>query len=104
MATSLSYQTRVSTSRKDKNVPLAYQIRISGLGAKIRSEREKLGLSSTELSKIMNTATEWIWQVETGYRTIGLHHIPMLESALKTTLIDKESLVENILSIAGKTP
>ena len=104
MTTSLFYQTRVSTSRKDKNVPLAYQIRISGLGAKIRSEREKLGLSSTELSKIMNTATEWIWQVETGYRTIGLHHIPMLESALKTTLIDKESLVENILSIAGKTP
>jgi ribosome-binding protein aMBF1 (putative translation factor) len=104
MATPLSYQARVSTSRKDKNVPLAYQIRISGLGAKIRSEREKLGLSSTELSKILHTATEWIWQVETGYRTVGLHHVPILESALKTTLVDRQSLIENILSIAGKTP
>ena len=104
MATSLSYQARVPTSRKDKNVPLAYQIRISGLGAKIRSEREKMGLSSTELSKMINTATEWIWQVETGYRTIGLHHLPMLESALNITLVDRNSLVEDILSIAGKTP
>jgi hypothetical protein len=104
MTTPLSYQARVPTSRKDKNVPLAYQIRISGLGAKIRSEREKLGLSSTELSKILHTATEWIWQVETGYRTVGLHHVPILESALKTTLVDRQSLIENILSIAGKTP
>jgi len=103
MATSLSYQARVPTSRKDKNVPLAYQIRISGLGAKIRCEREKLGLSTTELSKILHTATEWIWQVETGYRTIGLHHIPLLESALKITLVDRNSLVEDILFIAGKT-
>ena len=100
----LSYQPRVPTSRKSVNVPLAYQVRISGLGAKIRSEREKLGLSSTELSKIIGTATEWVWQVETDYRTIGLHHIPMLESALKITLVDRDSLIENILFIAGKTP
>ena len=104
MTVSLSYQARVPTSRKDKNVPLAYQIRISGLGAKIRSEREKLGLSSSELSKMIHTAKEWIWQVETGYRTIGLHHIPLLESALKITLVDRNSLVQDILSIAGKTP
>jgi hypothetical protein len=104
MATPLSYQARVPTSRKDKNVPLAYQIRISGLGAKIRSEREKLGLSPSELSRTIHTTKEWIWQVETGYRTIGLHHIPLLESALKITLVDRNSLVQDILSIAGKTP
>ena len=103
MTTPLSYQVRVPTSRKNKTVPLAYQIRISGLGAKIRSEREKLGLSPTELSKIIHIAKEWIWQVETDYRTVGLHHIPILESALKVNLVDRDSLVQDILSIAGKT-
>ncbi len=103
MTVSLSYQARVPTSRKNKNVPLAYQIRISGLGVKIRSEREKLGLSSNELSKMIHTTTGWIWQVETGYRTIGLHQIPLLESALQTTLVDRTSLAEDILSIARKT-
>jgi len=28
----------------------------------------------------------------------------MLESALKITLVDRDSLIENILFIAGKTP
>jgi ribosome-binding protein aMBF1 (putative translation factor) len=93
-----------ATSRKYADVPLGYQLRISGLGAKIRSEREKLGLSSGDLSKMINARTEWLWQVETGYRTIGLHHVPILESALKTTLVDRQSLIENILSVAGKTP
>ncbi len=102
MTTSLSYQARVPTSRSNRPVPLAYQIRISGLGVKIRSAREKLGLSTTELSKIINSAKEWIWQVETDYRTVGLHHIPLLESALGVTLVDRNSLIEDILAITRR--
>ena len=79
---------------------LSYQVRVAGLGAKIKSERLKAGLTSGELARTINQGTTWLWQIENGIYTVGLEHIPLLEKALKTQLIDRNQLTENILSVA----
>ena len=79
---------------------LSYQVRVAGLGTRIRSERLKAGLTSSELASIVNQGTTWLWKIENGINTVGLEHIPLLEKALKTQLIDRNKLAKNILSVA----
>jgi transcriptional regulator with XRE-family HTH domain len=79
---------------------LSYQVRVAGLGAKIKSERLKAGLTTGELASVLNLGSTWLWQVENGVYKVGLEQVPLLEEALNTKLIDRNELAENLLSIA----
>lgn len=66
-------------------VPMTPQEKRNALGAAIRDQREKQGLSQARLALMIGSSKSHIWRVETGRVAVGIDDLGRIADALDTT-------------------